>query len=230
MASLANLIGLYGGAALIFACWIVFFAFLFVGLKLINYYGLYADFNFSKIRNFFYKGSIYVLTLPFFAFLLFYISAVPIVYYQYKICAEFPNGVLMGRTSFLDARTISRLIDPYPDWLSVSLKLPDGTILIRGDISELHFSKSTVYATIDTFYRFAYRLDVGLVLAEENLELYSKLKKEAGELITPPLEGERRYRPPRSDSYSNGYIAKIFFGLTGDSAYLRKGCPLDIFP
>ena len=240
-AMLAKLVVLYGGAALVLVVWSGFFALILIGVKLFAYYRPRADFDFANIRRFFLKGAIYILALPIFVWMLIYISAIPLAYYQYKICVEFPNGILLGRTSFLDRETIDYIRDPYPTKIFLSLKLPDGTILTRDNITELHFSKTTIYGVLDKAYsrgwgegapyRFAYRPDVGFVLAQDDLALYRKLREEAGELITPPKASSENYsvRPPWED-YMNEYIAKIYFPLIGDPAYRRDDCPLDIFP
>ena len=223
----------------ILVAWIIFFVLLYSTLKLIARYKPHWNVYFSKMRMVFYLSAIYIATIPFAAWGFYYSTGVSQLYRHYKLCAEFPNGVLLGRTSFLVKDKVFYLFEPNPSKIFLSLKLPGGAILTRDNITELHFSKTTIYgATAKSYYDygdrtkhyFVYRSDVGFVREEDNPTLYAKLKREAGALIKVPEPKERDYQRPFWQRYVNKYAATTYYGLAGDKTYKRETCPLDIFP
>ena len=227
------------GACGMMVVWIILFAFSYFALKLAARHNLRWNINFSKVRIVFYLSVIYIATIPLAAWFFYYSTGVSLMYQHYKLCAEFPNGVLLGRTSFLVKDKIFYLFEPSPSKIFLSLKLADGTILTRDNITELHFSKTTIYgATAKSYYDygdsakhyFAYRPDVGFVRAVDNPILYEKLKRKAGELISIPELKEHRYQRPLWERYVNKYAATAYYGLADDKTYKRESCPLDIFP
>ena len=121
------------------------------------------------LRRFLYKGMKYILFFLLFLGLLFLclllLSGLG-TYKRAQICAELPNGLLIGYVSFV--KPLKRI-----SYLDITLKLPDGTALIKSDYHaySIDFSKSTVYGLLvprydkqKDNYAFAYRPDVGFFL------------------------------------------------------------------
>ena len=164
-------------------------------------------------------------------------------YNRRQICAELPNGAILGYTAFLDPTQF--LWEPYP-----TLKAHDGTTLIQSErhLESLSFSRTTVYGVVgprsslmdsEGFYSsFAYRPDVGLVLAERNGALYRKIVKEdttskRSRIPRGLLEYHARLFNAALPKMGEHTLIDIFIAynyLSGDPAYRREDCPLDIFP
>ncbi len=173
----------------------------------------------------------------------FFVLLVISLYRTRQICAELPNGAILGYTAFLDPTQF--LWEPYP-----TLKARDGTTLIQSErhLESLSFSKTTVYGVVgprssltdsEGFYSsFAYRPDVGLVLAERNGALYRKIVKEdttskRSRIPRGLLEYHARLFNAALPKMGEHTLIDIFIAynyLSGDPAYRREDCPLDIFP
>ena len=154
-------------------------------------------------------------------------------YKREQVCAELPNGLLIGYVSF---------VEPLKKrgYIYLTLKLPDGTALIKSDYHaySLYFSKSTVYGAIGPRYdrqkdnyAFAYRPDVGFFLEEENPDLHKKLKEEAGQLmILSDTDEDTSFEPQRpGEKMVDVGIAITYLRLIKDPVYRRQDCPLDFF-
>ena len=107
------------------------------------------------LRRFLYKGMKYILFFLLFLGLLFFclllLSGLG-TYERKQVCAELPNGLLIGYVSF---------VEPLKNafYIHLTLKLPDGTALIKSDYHAdgFYFSKSTIYGVIVPRYESAKR-------------------------------------------------------------------------
>ena len=193
-----------------------------------------------------------LLALPF----LWSLGALSGSYYRARICAEFPNGLLLGYGSFFDKGgfVLNRVL---------TLKRADGRALIPPEdfLHHFYFSERAVYgaagrrrrlsdetAPAPAPYRFAYREDVGFALEKRDAALYRKIKEEAGSLIRiKPPPPSRFLREMRSlmDSAARGSRAEVSADLfmhrdiravwsamldrSYGGRYRRSGCVLAIF-
>jgi len=172
------------------------------------------------IRRILYKIIKYTFFLRVFLFLVWFVLALTNRIKTYRVCVELPNGLIIGRLALLDLRK------PY--WSpNVTVKLPDGTALIKDDVHSIFFSESTTYGVAGpgnnpkNDYGFAFRPDVGFMLDSNDMETYNRLKKEAGELI--PFYG----RFGRIDQIN---LLAAYYRLIKHPAYRRQNCRLNIFP
>lgn len=140
--------------------------------------------------------------------------------YRHKICAVLPNGLLIGHAALFD------LDKPY--WTpNVTIKLPDGTSLIKEYVDLFYFSDTTAYGwagpnnspVID--YGFAYRPDIGFAKSTDEPEKYQKLRAEAG----LPLGGAEVLGYP-----TNTNLLYVYYKLIESPDYRREYCPLSILP
>ena len=153
-------------------------------------------------------------------------------YKRTQVCAELPNGLRIGYVSF---------VEPLKKrgYIYLTLKLPDGTALIKNDYhaDSFYFSKSTIYGVIvprydkqKDNYAFAYRPDVGFFLETEDPALYKKLKEEAGQLMILSGRDDTSFEPQRpGEKMVHTDIALTYLYLIEDPVYRRQGCPLDFF-
>jgi len=138
--------------------------------------------------------------------------------YRYKVCVELPNGMLIGRVAVFDPKN-------YLWTPGVTLKLPDGTRMIKDPVHLVYFSKTTVYGTAGPLYRaqddyhFAYRPDVGFILASKDWSKFEMLKEEAGELL----------RSTRTHTINLNLLG-AYMVFSEEPDYRRTFCPLSIFP
>ncbi len=185
--------------------------------------------------------------------LLCFALTIPYAYERSSVCVEFPNGLLLGWASFVNPERIAWTLtssilslDWQVDHFSehLAFKLPDGTVLIKGDAENVDFSASTVYGYALPYsrhlssgrsqesYGFAYRPDTGFVLRRDDPELFEKLVEEAGELIVHPQilidHPILRTVPKGNGIYI--HIGGTFPALARDPEYRRESCPLDILP
>ena len=140
--------------------------------------------------------------------------------YRFKICAELPNGLLIGRVALFDSK------EPY--WNpNVTIKLPDGTSLIKHHVHSFYFSDSTAYGVAGPVYNsnmdygFAYRPDIGFAQDTQSPKKYKKLREEAG----LPLGGAEVLGYP-----TNRNLLSVYYKLIESPKYRREYCPLSIFP
>lgn len=93
-------------------------------------------------------------------------------------CVDLENGLLLGYEAIVDlGRSFGRPI-AVP-------KYPDGTPVIRDETWELHATATTLHGLAmrpdpADDYRFAWRVDAGLILEEEEPEALEGLISEAG--------------------------------------------------
>lgn len=97
---------------------------------------------------------------------------------KYRVCVPLKNGLYLGYEAIFD---LSR---PYFRPIAVP-KFPDGTPLIRDETWAIYVTETTLYGLAmglspDEDFRFAWRLDVGLVRHEDNQPTYDVLIAEAG--------------------------------------------------
>ena len=187
------------------------------------------------LRRFLYKGMKYILFFLLFLGLLFLclllLSGLG-TYERKQVCAELPNGLRIGYVAF-----VKPLKNPF--YIYLTLKLPDGTALIKNDYhaDRFYFSKSTIYGVIvprydkqKDNYAFAYRPDVGFFLREEDPALYKKLKEEAGQLMILSGRGDTSFEPQRpGEKMVKLDISTTYLYLIEDPVYRREDCPLDFF-
>jgi len=173
-----------------------------------------------NIRRILYRIIKYTLFFLVFLFLVWFVLALTNRIKTFRVCVELPNGLIIGRLALLDPRK------PY--WSpNVTVKLTDGTTLIKDDVHSIFFSQSTTYGVAGPgnnplkYYRFAFRPDTGFVLDINDMETYNRLKKEAGELI--PFYG----RFGRIDQIN---LLAAYYRLIKHPAYRRQNCRLNIFP
>lgn len=137
-----------------------------------------------------------------------------------RVCAELPNGLLVGRSSLYSFQNIRMKSD-------VVLKLPDGTVLIKNKFIQFYFSETSTYGVAEPRdysrkpYAFAYRPDIGFVLQESAPEKYDLIIQEAGKLI-------KAYRTHANLGYSS--LLKVHTELIAQSDYRRENCPVTVFP
>ena len=153
-------------------------------------------------------------------------------YKRKQVCAELPNGLRIGYVSF-----VQPLKNAF--YLHLTLKLPDGTALIKSDYhaDSFYFSKSTIYGVIvprydkqKDNYAFAYRPDVGFFLETEDPALYKKLKEEAGQLMILSGRDDTSFEPQRpGEKMLHTDISGTYLNLIKDPVYRREDCPLDFF-
>ena len=153
-------------------------------------------------------------------------------YKRAHVCAELPNGLRIGYVSF-----VKPLKNAF--YINLTLKLPDGTALIKSDYhaDRFYFSKSTIYGVIvprydkqKDSYAFAYRPDVGFFLETDDPALYKKLKEEAGQLIILSGRGDTSFEPQRpGEKILHTGISTTYLNLIEDPVYRRENCPLDFF-
>ena len=191
------------------------------------------------LRRFLYQGMKYILffflSLCLLLGLLFLCLLLWFGLETYKrahVCAELPNGLLIGYVSF---------VEPLKKrgYIHLTLKLPDGTALIKSDYhaDRFYFSKSTIYGLLvprydkqKDSYAFAYRPDVGFFLETENPDLYKKLKEEAGQLMILSGRDDTSFEPQRpGEKMVHTGIAITYLHLIEDPVYRRQDCPLDFF-
>lgn len=137
-----------------------------------------------------------------------------------RVCAELPNGLLVGRSSLFSFQNRRMLSD-------VVLKLPDGTVLIKNKFMQFYVSETSTYGMAEPRdysrkpYAFAYRPDIGLVLQENAPEKYALIIQEAGKLL-------EAYSTHKSLGYSS--LLKVHTELIAQPAYRREDCPVTVFP
>ena len=193
-----------------------------------------------SLRRLLYKGMKYILFFLLSLCLLLFVGLLMSGYEKDRVCAELPNGLLIGYVSF-----IKPLKNVF--YLHITLKLPDGNALIESDYyaNSFYFSKSTVYGVIVPRYGpqgyrhgFAFRPDVGFVLNAKDSDLYEKLEEEAGQLFIihrgdKPFSqwGDIPFKPQQpGQNMVHTDIAGTYLRLIEDPLYRRENCPLDIFP
>lgn len=137
-----------------------------------------------------------------------------------RVCAELPNGLLVGRSSLYSFQNIRMKSD-------VVLKLPDGTVLIKNKFIQFFFSETSTFGSAEPRdysrkpYAFAYRPDIGFVLQENAPEKYALIIQEAGKLI-------KAYRTHANLGYSS--LLKVHTELIAQPTYRRENCPVTVFP
>jgi len=137
-----------------------------------------------------------------------------------RVCAELPNGLLVGRSSLYSFQNMRMLSD-------VVLKLPDGTVLIKNKFIQFYFSETSTYGVAEPRgywrkpYAFAYRPDIGFVLQENAPDKYALIIQEAGKLI-------KAYRTHANLGYAS--LLKVHTELIAQPAYRQENCPVTIFP
>lgn len=97
---------------------------------------------------------------------------------RYRACVQLQNGLNLGYAAVFD---LSR---PFLKPIAVP-RLPDGTPLIRDDMWAIYITDTTIYGwalgeTSGEDYDYAWRTDTGIILKEDNPELYERLITEAG--------------------------------------------------
>ena len=101
----------------------------------------------------------------------------------HRSCLELKNGLNLGYNAVFDLRRKSlNDIVPLP---FVVPKYPDGTPLVDQSLWSLFITDTTVYGRTfgepwEAAYDFAWRDDVGLVRAHDDIETYRKIVAEAG--------------------------------------------------
>lgn len=139
---------------------------------------------------------------------------------QTRVCAELPNGLLVGRSALFSFQNTRKISD-------VVLKLPDGTVLVKNKFIEFYFSETSTYGVAEprdyssSPFSFAYRPDIGFVLQGDNPEKYKLIVREAGSLI-------KAYRGHKDLGYAS--LLKVYEELIELPAYRREDCPVTLFP
>ncbi len=137
-----------------------------------------------------------------------------IVNSQYRSCVVLPNGLTVGYEAWIAPGR--NLWQP-----GVVLKSPIGSTLVADDLDLFYFSATTAYGhdrNDENSFDIAYRADTGLVLGEENPDLYHRLIDEAGPLLE---EGK---------SLQNSNLLHVYYQLRDVSAYGKNWCRLSFFP
>ena len=96
-------------------------------------------------------------------------------------CVRLPNGINIGKQALIDLST------PYFR-AEIVLKFENGASLLPGDAWPFYATKTTVYglalgADYHSDFWFAWRMDTGLVLKENEPERYEIITVEAGERL-----------------------------------------------
>lgn len=97
---------------------------------------------------------------------------------QFRQCVPLKNGLALGYEAVFDLRE--------PHFMPIAVpKFPDGTPLIRDETWAIYVTDTTVHGwgmapRSEADYRFAWRVDTGLVRQQDDPQTYDRLVAEAG--------------------------------------------------
>ncbi len=139
-------------------------------------------------------------------------------------CAKLPNGVYISQLAVFNLSYPRHFITP------VTLKDQNFNALVSGHIEDFYMTATTLYGTIEYLFTidgFAYRADTGLVLHDDNPQLYQTLIDEAGTLIDI-VPRDPGLSPNGAKGHTHTNLLYAYFQLRGLPQYKAK-CPVNIF-